>query len=42
MNASTTALPADMSTFGIINESLSFDFKDNDMKRLSMEIEKEK
>ncbi|ETE60311.1 Merlin, partial [Ophiophagus hannah] len=24
------------------NESLSFDFKDNDMKRLSMEIEKEK
>ncbi|XP_070807469.1 LOW QUALITY PROTEIN: merlin [Pituophis catenifer annectens] len=42
MNASTTALPADMSTFGIISESLSFDFKDNDMKRLSMEIEKEK
>uniref|UniRef100_A0A8C5WQ02 NF2, moesin-ezrin-radixin like (MERLIN) tumor suppressor n=1 Tax=Laticauda laticaudata TaxID=8630 RepID=A0A8C5WQ02_LATLA len=42
VNASTTALPADMSTFGIISESLSFDFKDNDMKRLSMEIEKEK
>ncbi|XP_070619227.1 merlin isoform X4 [Erythrolamprus reginae] len=42
INASTTTLPADMSTFGLIGESLSFDFKDNDMKRLSMEIEKEK
>uniref|UniRef100_A0A7M4EG57 Merlin n=1 Tax=Crocodylus porosus TaxID=8502 RepID=A0A7M4EG57_CROPO len=40
MNSSTTTLPADLPSF--ISESLSFDFKDTDMKRLSMEIEKEK
>ncbi|KAM9624709.1 merlin isoform 6-T8 [Morphnus guianensis] len=42
MNSSTTALPTDLPSFNLINESLSFDFKDTDMKRLSMEIEKEK
>ncbi|XP_042661706.1 merlin isoform X5 [Tyto alba] len=42
MNSSTTALPSDLPSFNLINESLSFDFKDTDMKRLSMEIEKEK
>uniref|UniRef100_A0ACB8FXW7 Merlin n=1 Tax=Sphaerodactylus townsendi TaxID=933632 RepID=A0ACB8FXW7_9SAUR len=42
MNSSTTTLPADLPTFNLISESLSFDFKDTDMKRLSMEIEKEK
>uniref|UniRef100_A0A803VTX2 NF2, moesin-ezrin-radixin like (MERLIN) tumor suppressor n=1 Tax=Ficedula albicollis TaxID=59894 RepID=A0A803VTX2_FICAL len=38
----TTALPTDLPSFNLISESLSFDFKDTDMKRLSMEIEKEK
>ncbi|KAH0625509.1 hypothetical protein JD844_015053 [Phrynosoma platyrhinos] len=42
MNSSTTALPSDMPAYSLIGESLSFDFKDTDMKRLSMEIEKEK
>uniref|UniRef100_A0A803TPT2 NF2, moesin-ezrin-radixin like (MERLIN) tumor suppressor n=1 Tax=Anolis carolinensis TaxID=28377 RepID=A0A803TPT2_ANOCA len=43
MSASpATALPADLPAYGLISESLSFDFKDTDMKRLSMEIEKEK
>ncbi|XP_061865515.1 merlin isoform X5 [Colius striatus] len=42
MNSSTTPLPTDLPSFNLINESLSFDFKDTDMKRLSMEIEKEK
>lgn len=42
MNSSTPALPTDLPSFNLINESLSFDFKDTDMKRLSMEIEKEK
>ncbi|XP_062446374.1 merlin isoform X1 [Rhea pennata] len=42
VNSSTTALPADLPSFNLISESLSFDFKDTDMKRLSMEIEKEK
>ncbi|NWT61543.1 MERL protein, partial [Erythrocercus mccallii] len=42
MNSSTTALPTDLPSFSLISESLSFDFKDTDMKRLSMEIEKEK
>ncbi|XP_055563534.1 merlin isoform X9 [Falco cherrug] len=42
VNSSTTALPTDLSSFNLISESLSFDFKDTDMKRLSMEIEKEK
>ena len=31
-----------MASFNLIGDSLSFDFKDTDMKRLSMEIEKEK
>uniref|UniRef100_A0A8B9GJ94 Neurofibromin 2 n=1 Tax=Amazona collaria TaxID=241587 RepID=A0A8B9GJ94_9PSIT len=35
-------LPTDLPSFNLISESLSFDFKDTDMKRLSMEIEKEK
>ncbi|XP_056677511.1 merlin isoform X3 [Monodelphis domestica] len=42
VSSSTAALPADMPGFTLIGESLSFDFKDTDMKRLSMEIEKEK
>ncbi|XP_053135944.1 merlin isoform X5 [Hemicordylus capensis] len=42
MSSSTSALPAELPTFSLISESLSFDFKDTDMKRLSMEIEKEK
>uniref|UniRef100_A0A8C4JW85 NF2, moesin-ezrin-radixin like (MERLIN) tumor suppressor n=2 Tax=Dromaius novaehollandiae TaxID=8790 RepID=A0A8C4JW85_DRONO len=42
VNSSTTALPTDLPSFNLISESLSFDFKDTDMKRLSMEIEKEK
>ncbi|XP_053938500.1 merlin isoform X5 [Cuculus canorus] len=42
INSSTTALPTDLPSFNLISESLSFDFKDTDMKRLSMEIEKEK
>ncbi|XP_069727018.1 merlin isoform X5 [Phaenicophaeus curvirostris] len=42
MNSSTTVLPTDLPNFNLISESLSFDFKDTDMKRLSMEIEKEK
>uniref|UniRef100_A0A674IHM4 NF2, moesin-ezrin-radixin like (MERLIN) tumor suppressor n=1 Tax=Terrapene triunguis TaxID=2587831 RepID=A0A674IHM4_9SAUR len=42
MNSGMTALPADLPSFNLISESLSFDFKDTDMKRLSMEIEKEK
>ncbi|XP_030438177.1 merlin isoform X5 [Gopherus evgoodei] len=42
MNSGMTALPADLPSFSLISESLSFDFKDTDMKRLSMEIEKEK
>ncbi|XP_062360133.1 merlin isoform X9 [Cinclus cinclus] len=42
MNSSTTALSTDLPSFNLISESLSFDFKDTDMKRLSMEIEKEK
>ncbi|XP_025895952.1 merlin isoform X8 [Nothoprocta perdicaria] len=42
VNSSATALPTDLPSFNLISESLSFDFKDTDMKRLSMEIEKEK
>ncbi|XP_074916023.1 merlin isoform X4 [Chelonoidis abingdonii] len=42
MNSGMTVLPADLPSFNLISESLSFDFKDTDMKRLSMEIEKEK
>ncbi|XP_051960908.1 NF2, moesin-ezrin-radixin like (MERLIN) tumor suppressor a [Xyrauchen texanus] len=39
---SANALPPDCSNFSFSTENLSFDFKDTDMKRLSMEIEKEK
>ncbi|XP_069475378.1 merlin isoform X2 [Ambystoma mexicanum] len=42
INSSPPALPADIPNFSLMGESLSFDFKDTDMKRLSMEIEKEK
>uniref|UniRef100_A0A8C6FHZ2 NF2, moesin-ezrin-radixin like (MERLIN) tumor suppressor n=1 Tax=Moschus moschiferus TaxID=68415 RepID=A0A8C6FHZ2_MOSMO len=42
MNPLPAALPPDMASFNLIGDSLSFDFKDTDMKRLSMEIEKEK
>uniref|UniRef100_A0A671LJ08 Neurofibromin 2a (merlin) n=1 Tax=Sinocyclocheilus anshuiensis TaxID=1608454 RepID=A0A671LJ08_9TELE len=39
---SANALPPDGPYFNFSMENLSFDFKDTDMKRLSMEIEKEK
>nr|KAF6312013.1 neurofibromin 2 [Pipistrellus kuhlii] len=42
INPLPAPLPPDMSSFSLIGDSLSFDFKDTDMKRLSMEIEKEK
>ncbi|GAB5579231.1 merlin isoform X2 [Prionailurus iriomotensis] len=42
MNPIPAPLPPDMPSFNLIGDSLSFDFKDTDMKRLSMEIEKEK
>ncbi|XP_036012294.1 merlin isoform X3 [Mus musculus] len=42
MNPIPPPLPPDIPSFDIIADSLSFDFKDTDMKRLSMEIEKEK
>lgn len=42
MNPIPAPLPPDISSFNLIGDSLSFDFKDTDMKRLSMEIEKEK
>ncbi|KAJ8286031.1 hypothetical protein GJAV_G00033720 [Gymnothorax javanicus] len=38
-NSTTNAMPPDLS---LSSENLTFDFKDTDMKRLSMEIEKEK
>ncbi|KAL2092266.1 hypothetical protein ACEWY4_012064 [Coilia grayii] len=39
---SANAMPPDIPSFSFSTENLSFDFKDTDMKRLSMEIEKEK
>ncbi|XP_051056355.1 merlin isoform X4 [Phodopus roborovskii] len=42
VNPIPAPLPPDIPSFNIIGDSLSFDFKDTDMKRLSMEIEKEK
>uniref|UniRef100_A0AAY4BRH9 FERM domain-containing protein n=1 Tax=Denticeps clupeoides TaxID=299321 RepID=A0AAY4BRH9_9TELE len=39
---SANAMPPDISSFNFSTENLSYDFKDTDMKRLSMEIEKEK
>ncbi|KAM6965666.1 merlin isoform 2-T2 [Aplochiton taeniatus] len=38
----TDSMPADLPNLSFSRENLSFDFKDTDMKRLSMEIEKEK
>ena len=42
MNPIPAPLPPDIPSFNTIGDSLLFDFKDTDMKRLSMEIEKEK
>ncbi|XP_037009173.1 merlin isoform X3 [Artibeus jamaicensis] len=42
INPIPAPLPPDISSFNLIGDSPSFDFKDTDMKRLSMEIEKEK
>nr|XP_042104395.1 merlin-like [Ovis aries] len=42
MNPLPAPLPPDMASFNLIGNSLSFDFKDTDMKWLSMEIQKEK
>ncbi|XP_056601746.1 NF2, moesin-ezrin-radixin like (MERLIN) tumor suppressor a [Triplophysa dalaica] len=39
---SANALPPDGTNLNFSTENLSYDFKDTDMKRLSMEIEKEK
>ncbi|XP_063051615.1 NF2, moesin-ezrin-radixin like (MERLIN) tumor suppressor a isoform X2 [Engraulis encrasicolus] len=39
---SANAMPSDVPNFSFSTENLSYDFKDTDMKRLSMEIEKEK
>ncbi|XP_035234371.1 neurofibromin 2a (merlin) isoform X1 [Anguilla anguilla] len=39
---SANAMPPEVPNFSFSTENLSFDFKDTDMKRLSMEIEKEK
>ncbi|XP_064209703.1 NF2, moesin-ezrin-radixin like (MERLIN) tumor suppressor a isoform X1 [Anguilla rostrata] len=39
---SANAVPPEVPNFSFSAENLSFDFKDTDMKRLSMEIEKEK
>lgn len=41
-NSSANAMPADLPNFSFSTENFTFDFKDTDMKRLSMEIEKEK
>ncbi|XP_073917085.1 merlin isoform X5 [Castor canadensis] len=41
MNPIPAPLPPDIPSFNLTGDSLSFDFKDTDMKRLSMEIEKE-
>lgn len=42
MNLILLLLFFDISSFDIIVDSLLFDFKDTDMKRFFMEIEKEK
>ncbi|XP_052592334.1 merlin isoform X6 [Peromyscus californicus insignis] len=42
MNPVPAPLPPDIPSFNVGGDGLSFDFKDTDMKRLSMEIEKEK
>jgi merlin protein len=42
MNPISAPLPPDIPSFNLTGDSLSFDFKDTDMKRLSMETEKEK
>ncbi|KAK6476394.1 merlin isoform X1 [Huso huso] len=41
-NSNANALPTDIPSFNLSSDNLTFDFKDTDMKRLSMEIEKEK
>ncbi|XP_041095976.1 merlin isoform X1 [Polyodon spathula] len=41
-NSNANALPTDVPSFNFSGDNLTFDFKDTDMKRLSMEIEKEK
>uniref|UniRef100_H2ZWP2 Merlin n=1 Tax=Latimeria chalumnae TaxID=7897 RepID=H2ZWP2_LATCH len=42
MNSSVSALSVDIPSYNFNSDSLTFDFKDTDMKRLSMEIQKEK
>eukprot|EP00079_Xenopus_tropicalis_P036139 XP_017949910.1 PREDICTED: merlin isoform X2 [Xenopus tropicalis] len=41
-SSSSTVPPTDVPSFSMLSDSLPYDFKDTDMKRLSMEIEKEK
>lgn len=40
--SSSSVPPVDVPSFSMLSDSLPYDFKDTDMKRLSMEIEKEK
>ncbi|XP_075685975.1 merlin isoform X3 [Rhinoderma darwinii] len=40
--SSSSVPPVDVPSFSMLGDSLPYDFKDTDMKRLSMEIEKEK
>ncbi|XP_063769424.1 merlin isoform X2 [Pseudophryne corroboree] len=40
--SSSSVPPVDVPSFSMFSDSLPYDFKDTDMKRLSMEIEKEK
>ncbi|KAG8455650.1 hypothetical protein GDO86_001731 [Hymenochirus boettgeri] len=40
--SNSTVPPTDVPNFSLLSDSLPYDFKDTDMKRLSMEIEKEK
>ncbi|XP_073410174.1 merlin isoform X1 [Dendrobates tinctorius] len=41
-SSSSSVPPVDVPSFSMLGDSLPYDFKDTDMKRLSMEIEKEK
>ncbi|XP_068096494.1 merlin isoform X5 [Hyperolius riggenbachi] len=40
--SSSSVPPVDVPSYSLLSDSLPYDFKDTDMKRLSMEIEKEK
>ncbi|XP_067861830.1 NF2, moesin-ezrin-radixin like (MERLIN) tumor suppressor a isoform X2 [Heptranchias perlo] len=42
LSSNTTSMPTEIPSLNFETDSFTFDFKDTDMKRLSMEIEKEK